>query len=102
MAREIESPSPVPSPCRLVVKNGSKIRSRDSGGIPGPVSVTVIATKSSSARALILTRWLGRSTSVIAWKALMKTFMMTCVTRPRGTTSGGRSRRVVALENAAP
>ena len=32
------SPSPVPTPCGLVVKNGSKILAAISGGMPGPVS----------------------------------------------------------------
>src|ERR1700682_3835313 len=33
-------PSPVPLPTSLVVKNGSKTRSRTSGGIPKPGSMT--------------------------------------------------------------
>src|SRR5713101_8527396 len=33
-----DSPRPVPCPDGFVVKNGSKIRSWMSGGIPGPVS----------------------------------------------------------------
>src|SRR6202048_4308458 len=37
-------PSPVPLPTSLVVKKGSKTRSRTSGGIPQPVSVTDIFT----------------------------------------------------------
>ena len=41
---EIESPSPVPSCGPFVVKNGSRTRSRISGGIPSPVSVTVTTT----------------------------------------------------------
>ena len=40
MPRQMESPSPVPTPWGLVVKNGSKIRSAISGGIPLPVSRT--------------------------------------------------------------
>ena len=36
----------MPLPTCLVVKNGSKIVSSRSGAIPGPMSVTVIATKS--------------------------------------------------------
>ena len=43
-------PSPVPFTSDLVVKNGSKIRSRCSGAIPGPVSAK--ATVTSSAEAL--------------------------------------------------
>ena len=38
--RVIESPMPVPDPMALVVKKGSKIRSRISGLIPHPVSET--------------------------------------------------------------
>jgi hypothetical protein len=37
-------PSPVPLPTSLVVKKGSKTRSRISGGIPQPVSVTDTST----------------------------------------------------------
>jgi transposase-like protein len=37
----VESPSPVPLPSSLVVKNGSKIRSKTSGVIPVPVSEMV-------------------------------------------------------------
>src|SRR6185503_6246017 len=43
-----ERPSPVPLPCGLVVKNGSKILERSSGEIPVPVSMNSI--RSSSAR----------------------------------------------------
>ena len=46
MPETIESPSPVP--LSLVVKNGSKIRRRASGGIPVPVSATDRATQSRS------------------------------------------------------
>ena len=44
-----DSPSPVPRPGALVVKNGSKIRSRTSGGIPPPVSLTSITSHSVAA-----------------------------------------------------
>ena len=37
-----ESPSPVPKTPDFVVKNGSKINGMSSGGIPLPVSSTVI------------------------------------------------------------
>jgi hypothetical protein len=40
MLRQMESPSPVPTPRGLVVKKGSEIRSSDSGGIPEPESRT--------------------------------------------------------------
>ena len=38
MRYEMSRPRPVPSPTGLVVKNGSKMRGRISGGMPGPVS----------------------------------------------------------------
>ncbi len=41
-----DRPRPVPSPGPLVVKNGSKIRSRTAGSIPAPVSVTESSTYS--------------------------------------------------------
>src|SRR5712691_2540739 len=44
MRHEISSPSPVPWPTGLVVKNGSKIRSWISAGIPGPVSANSTTT----------------------------------------------------------
>jgi len=40
----VERPKPVPLPTSLVVKNGSKMRSRSSGAIPAPVSLTESAT----------------------------------------------------------
>src|SRR6266480_1528078 len=40
------SPSPVPLPRSLVVKKGSKMRGRSSGGMPLPVSLTVKRTPS--------------------------------------------------------
>jgi len=40
MPLTVESPRPVPLSGPLVVKNGSKMRSRISGGMPVPVSVT--------------------------------------------------------------
>ena len=38
MPWQIERPSPVPTPTGFVVKNGSKMRGRTSGGMPAPVS----------------------------------------------------------------
>ncbi len=40
------SPRPVPLPAGLVVKKGSNTRSRTSGAMPHPVSVTAIVTYS--------------------------------------------------------
>src|SRR5262249_23343164 len=42
----IDSPSPVPSPAGFVVKNGLKIFSLTSGGMPVPLSRIVISTRS--------------------------------------------------------
>jgi len=44
----VESPSPVPLPGRLVVKNGSKIRGCTSGAIPDPVSLIASDTQQES------------------------------------------------------
>lgn len=40
---DIERPSPVPSPATLVVKKGSNIFVRNSGGMPRPESTTAIS-----------------------------------------------------------
>ena len=40
MPYTVESPRPVPFPGSFVVKNGSKMRSRISSGMPCPVSLT--------------------------------------------------------------
>ena len=40
----VERPSPVPLPISFVVKNGSKIFSMISGGMPSPVSSTSMRT----------------------------------------------------------
>src|SRR5215475_8300155 len=48
MRQEMSSPRPVPSPTSLVVKNGSKIRSRISAGTPGPVSPISTSARSLS------------------------------------------------------
>ena len=47
-------PSPVPCPTGLVVKNGSKIRLRTSGAMPGPVSSISTTAQSSSRRVRIV------------------------------------------------
>ena len=63
MARLVESPSPVPFPTSFVVKNGSKIRSRNSGGIPGPVSATVILTYVPGRASMFIFAYVSSSTT---------------------------------------
>ena len=46
-----DSPSPVPSPVGLVVKNGSKMRACVAASMPVPLSSISIVTASPSARA---------------------------------------------------
>ena len=53
--RTMPSPSPVPSPFGLVVKNGSKIRGSTSAGIPGPSSITRTTATSRRRRAVSIT-----------------------------------------------
>src|SRR5262249_61758544 len=57
-----ERPSPVPSPAGLVVKNGLKIRSLISGGIPVPLSRMRISTLSP--RSLVVAVSFGSSAAV--------------------------------------
>ena len=76
MPWQIESPSPVPSPSDLVVKNGSKTRAAISSEMPGPSSATVTATPSSHLRAVIRTCPL-RPVAAIACAALFTRFTNT-------------------------
>ena len=78
MPSEIERPSPVPCPVGFVVKNGLKMTSSDSGGIPGPVSSTSTRTASCIVRVRIVRRWLPRSTLAIACSALVMRLSRTC------------------------
>src|SRR5437660_841280 len=50
MLWQIDRPRPVPSPTSLVVKNGSKMRSRMAGSMPGPLSETSITISSPCRR----------------------------------------------------
>src|SRR3712207_3847310 len=52
MRRTMSSPSPVPSPISLVVKNGSKTRFWISRGMPGPPSTISTTTRPFSRNAL--------------------------------------------------
>ena len=74
--RQILSPSPVPPPGRLVVKNGSNSFGRTSGFIPDPSSSTVARTRDVSRTSRIWIRPEGRI-SRIACSALFKRFRNT-------------------------
>ena len=79
------SPSPVPSPSVLVVKNGSKMRSKRSGGMPGPVSRIASSTVPSG---LTVAVTLTRPTPRIACAALRSVLKITCWSCPgRASTS---------------
>ena len=54
--RTMSRPRPVPFPTGLVVKNGSKRRSRISAGMPGPLSMTRTTTRCRSRLAVTSTR----------------------------------------------
>src|SRR5256886_5929782 len=45
MPEEVDRPRPEPLPCSFVVKNGSKMRSSTSGGMPVPVSATLMRSE---------------------------------------------------------
>ena len=82
MPLQIQSPSPVPSPAGLVVKNGSKIRSRISGGIPPPVSrISTTAWPRPSVRVLTRISLRSVSPSGIACAAFSSRFRNTCPRR---------------------
>ena len=56
MLRHSDRPSPVPSPAGFVVKNGSKMRERISGGMPRPVSAISTRTRPPAWRARMVMR----------------------------------------------
>ena len=81
MAWQTESPTPVPKPTGLVVKNGSKIRLRIAGGTPGPLSSTIEADHAGLrlvASAIRSRRGSGACCSACC--ALIRRFMITCTT----------------------
>ena len=130
MPNTVESPRPVPLPISLVVKNGSKIFSISSGGMPWPVSRTSISTWSPagvpprpSAEAgpgsvTFSVRIISLPPSGIASRALTARFTITCsnwltsaftgqTSRPcfssRATRSpSSRLSRSVSSDNAFP
>ena len=80
--------SPRPVPCEpLVVKNGSKILSRTSSGMPTPVSLTRSSTRPSALRV--------SSVSVPPWGIASTAFRMRLVSASRSSAgspaTGGRS-----------
>src|SRR5437879_3907696 len=87
---QIDSPSPVPSPSPLVVKNGSNTCAAISSAIPGPESVMLTATPPPARCGFAATqmRPLGASLA-IAWFALLMRFTNTClIWLPSTSTSG--------------
>ena len=86
MPNTVERPSPVPLPISLVVKNGSKIFWRTSGGMPSPVSVTSIITWSpagmpagrSPSTGQLAVRIVRLPPPGIASRALTARFTITC------------------------
>jgi PAS domain S-box-containing protein len=94
MFRQMESPRPVPTPCGFVVKNGSKMRSATSGGIPAPVSCTA-STARPRASVPVETRisFASAFPSGMAWAALMSRFSATCPSRASSAITAGVGRK---------
>ena len=75
MLAAIGSPSPVPSPRGLVVKNGSNTACRCSGAIPDPLSPITMRTISRSAARASIVMW---PPDADASQALSNRFTSTC------------------------
>ncbi len=90
MARDTLSPRPVPFPVSFVVKNGSKIISSLSRGIPVPVSV-IRARMRSPSFSVTITSFRARlpACSIAKW-ALLITFRSTCCIWWKSSIVGGR------------
>ena len=73
----IESPSPVPWPSALVVKNGSNTWAARVSDMPGPSSMKSMATPSSQRRARTM-MVPGRPVDAMAWAALLIRLTKTC------------------------
>src|SRR5207249_4812645 len=86
----IASPSPVPAPTSLVVKNGSKTRPSTSAAMPWPSSRMVTITVSRSCR--VSTQTLPIPS--IASQALASTFMKTWFTWPGSHSTSGSVRKL--------
>ena len=99
MPKQVASPSPVPCPTGLVVKNGSKIRSWVAASMPEPVSVTrtyaLTSSRSTERRSVpppgmasraLLTRfsttWSNRTESIITTAGLALGSMLRLMCSP--------------------
>ena len=85
--RTMSRPSPVPCPTGLVVKNGSKMRSRISAGMPGPLSTMRTTTRCRSR----LARHLDPAGIGIASSALSIRFAQIWLSSPTKPRTRGRS-----------
>src|SRR5260370_33089969 len=87
------SPSPVPLPSSLVVKNGSKARAMTSGDMPAPVSLT--ATSGRLHDQLTLHRRLGRNDLAIGrahvFRGALRQEITRCQADLRPVSFGGPS-----------
>ncbi len=91
--KTVARPSPVPWPSGLVVKNGSKIRSRVAASIPIPVSLTASRTcgpgrtptcsrANASSSSTLAVSMVTRPPRGMASRALTTRFMTTCSSWP--------------------
>src|SRR3990170_2772787 len=91
MSRQMARPRPVPWPGGLGVKNGSNTRGRRAGGIPGPVSVTEMATPARPLPSAGLAPTLTRPPAGVASRALIRRLISTCWSWFGSASIGGRS-----------
>src|SRR5271168_1254637 len=84
------SPSPVPLPTGLVVKNGSMMRALSSGGTPGPLSITAKTAEFSrlvTSRRIHLAPGHSITASNAFWSRLSKTWAI-CTSRQKTRSPG--------------
>src|SRR5690606_6226977 len=89
---EMASPNPVPAPGGLVVKKASKMRSRSSGGIPGPSSSISTTTTPSSSRVRRVIRPPGPVASAALARRFVHTWLSSLPAAVMVGTSGEKSR----------
>src|SRR4051794_37072046 len=75
MRRQVSRPRPVPAPTSLVVKNGSKILSRFSSGMPGPSSPMSTFTQSPSRLVRIVIVPVSPSAWIALWRMYVHTWL---------------------------